>query len=125
MISEWRSIRPVEINQYDITMVTHYYITMGSDITRDVHCEITMGYDIARDIHCDVMSNDVAMCIYHGITMHNDIAMNIFYYIFSTLCVIMILLCNKNKNKFMFDQSGLENTFVVFVYGYFTRPSDL
>ncbi len=42
--------------------------------------------------------------IYHGITMYNDIAMNLFYYVFSALCLIMILLCNKNKNKFMFDQ---------------------
>ncbi len=25
---------------------------------------------------------------------------------------------NKNKNKFMFDQSGLENTFVVFMAKY-------
>ncbi len=48
--------------------------------------------------------------------MHNDVAMNLFYYVFSALCLIMILLwvvCNKNKNKFMFDQSGLENTFIV------------
>ncbi len=33
----------VEINQYDITMVTHYVITIGNDIARDAHCEITMG----------------------------------------------------------------------------------
>ncbi len=84
MISEWRSIRPVEINQYDITIAI----------------EITMCNDFARDIHCDItMSNDVAMCKYHGITMHNDIYMNLFYYVFSALCLIMILLwveCNKN-----------------------------
>ncbi len=63
------------------------------------------------------MSNDVAMCTYHSITMH-DVAMNLFHYVFSALSVIMILLWvvwNKNKKKFMFDQSGLENTFVVFV----------
>ncbi len=61
LISEWRSIRPVEINQYDITMVTHYDITMCNDVARD---EITMGSDIAKDIRCDItMSNDVAMCI--------------------------------------------------------------
>ncbi len=99
-------------------MVTHYDITMGNDVTRDVQCEITMGNDIARDIHCDItMSNDVAMCTYHGITIHNDVAMNLFYYVFSALCLIMILLwvvCNKNKNRFMFDHSGLENTFVVY-----------
>ncbi len=99
----------VEINPYDITMVTHYDITMGNDITRDVHCEITMGNDVARDIHCDVtMSNDVAMCTYHGITMHNDVALNLFYYAFSALYLIMSLLwvaLSKNKNKFMFDQS--------------------
>ncbi len=86
-----------------------------------------MGNDIARDIYCDItMSNDVSMCTYHDIIMHNDVAMNLFYYVFSALCLIMILLCivcNKNKNKFMFDQSGLENTFVVFVKGYLTHPS--
>ncbi len=76
MISHCRSIRPVEIHQYDITMAIHYDITMGSDIARDVHYEITMGNDVARDKYCDVtMSNDIAMCTYHGITMHNDIAM--------------------------------------------------
>ncbi len=100
-------------------MTTHYEITMGNDIARDAHFEITMDNGIARYIHCDVtMHNDVAMSIYNGVTMHNDFAMNLFYYIFSALCLIMILLwvvCNKNKNKFMFDQSGLENTFVVFV----------
>ncbi len=59
--------------------------------------------------------------------MDNDVAINRFYYVISTLCLIMILLwvaCNKNKNKFMFDQSGLENTFIVFEWGYFTRPLD-
>ncbi len=100
-------------------MATHYDITICNDITRDVTCEITVGNDIARDIHCDVrMSNDIAICTYHGITMHIDIAMNLFYYAFSALCIIMILLwalCNKIKNKFMFDQAGLENTFIVFV----------
>ncbi len=39
-ISDWRSIRPVEINHYDITM--------GNDVARDVHCNITMGNDVAR-----------------------------------------------------------------------------
>ncbi len=103
VISEWRSIRPVEINQYDFTMATHYDITMGNDITRDMHCQITIGNDVARDIHCDVtMSNDVAMCTYHGITMHNDVAMNLFYCVFSVLCLIMILLCvvcNKKQEQ--------------------------
>ncbi len=87
MFSEWRSIRPMEINQYDITMATHYDITMGIDIARDFHCEITMG----NDVHCDVtMSNGIDMCIYHGITMNNDITMNLFYYVFSALCLIVL-----------------------------------
>ncbi len=74
----------MEINQYDITMATHYDITMGNDNARDIHCDITI-------------SNDIAMCTYHGIKMHNDIAMNLSYYVFSALCLIMILLwvvCN-------------------------------
>ncbi len=88
---KWRSIRPVEINQYDITMATHYDITMGNDIARDALCELTMGNDVARDIHCAViMSNDVAMCIYHGITIHNDVPLNLFYYVFSALCLIVL-----------------------------------
>ncbi len=95
VFSKWRSIRPVEINQYDITMATHYDNTMDNDITRNAHCEITMGDGIGRDTHCDVtMSNDVAMCRCHGITMHNEIAMNLFNYVFSALCLIMILLCS-------------------------------
>ncbi len=88
-------------------------------IGRDAHCKITMGNYVARDIHCDItMSNDIAMYTYHGITMHNDVAMNLFFFVFSTLYLIMILLwviCNKSKNKFVFDQSELENTFIVFV----------
>ncbi len=60
---------------------------------------------------------------------YNDTTYNtsIYNYVFSALCLIMVLLWivwNKNKNKFMFDQSGLENTFVVFVEGHFTHPSD-
>ncbi len=79
-----------ETNQYDITMATHYDITIGNDIARDAHCEITMGNDVARDIHCDVtMSNDITVCTYHGITMH-AIAMNLFYYVFSALYLIVL-----------------------------------
>ncbi len=79
VFSGWRSIRLVEINQYDTTMTTHYDITMGNDIASDAHCEITMSRDVARDIHYDVtMSNDITMCKYHGITLHNYIAMNLF-----------------------------------------------
>ncbi len=41
-------------------------------------------------------------------------------------CVILLwVILNKNKNKFMFDQSGLENTFVVFVLGCFNRPHEI
>ncbi len=79
VISEWRSIRPVEINQYDITMATHYDIRMGNDVARDIHCDITM-------------SNDIAMCTYHGMIMNIDVAMNIFYYVFSALCLIVFNL---------------------------------
>ncbi len=96
---------------------------MDNDFARDAHCEITMGNDIARDIHCDViMSNDVALCIYHGITMYDDVAMNLFYYVFYSLCLFMILfwvVWNKNKNKFMFEKSGLEKTFCCFCEGLF------
>ncbi len=50
------SIRPVEINQNDITMVTHYDITIGNDIARDAHCEITMGNDVTRNFHTGSLS---------------------------------------------------------------------
>ncbi len=97
----------MEINQCDITMVIHYDITMG--IPSNI-ITVTMGNDVASNIHCDVtMSNDVAMCTYYGITMHNDVDVNLFYYAFSAVYLIMILLWvvwNKIKNKFMFDQSG-------------------
>ncbi len=64
VFSKWRSIRPVEINQYDVRMSTHHYDnTMGNDNTRDVHCD--NGNDVDGDIHCDkTMSNDIAMCVY-------------------------------------------------------------
>ncbi len=72
VISKWKSIRPMEINQCDFTMATHYDITMVNDIAWNIHCYVTM---------------------------HNDIAMNLFYYVVSVLCLIMILLwvvCNIN-----------------------------
>ncbi len=77
VFSECRSIRPVEINQYDITIPTYYDITIVNDIASDIHCEVTM-------------SNDVALCTYHGITMHYNIAMNLFYYVLSALYQIAL-----------------------------------
>ncbi len=106
VISKWRSIRPLEIHQWEGTLIvtSQWPFIMTSQWVNAV----------ARDIHCDItMSSDIAMCTYHGITMHNDVAMNLFYYIFSALYLIMILLWvvwNKNKNKF-----SPENTFIVFV----------
>ncbi len=38
VFSNWISIKPVEINQYDITMATHD-ITMGNDVAVDFHCD--------------------------------------------------------------------------------------
>ncbi len=103
----------------DIARDAHCDVTMGNDIPKDIHCDVTMGNDIPKDIHCDVtMSNDFAIYTYHGITMHNNVDMNLFYYVFSALYLIMIVVWvvyNKNKNKLIFYQSGLENTFVVFV----------
>ncbi len=59
---KWRSIRPVEINQYEITMSTHYDITMGNNVAKDVHCEITIGNDIAKDIYCNVtMTREISL----------------------------------------------------------------
>ncbi len=101
VFSKWRSIRPLEINQYDITMATP---------------DITMGNDVARDSHCDVtISNGIAMCTcgYEPLLL----------WILCSMPKCVILFCivwNKNKNKFVFDQSGLENTFIVFVWGYFS-----
>ncbi len=66
VISEWRSIRPVEINQYDITMATHYDITIGNDVARDVNCEITMGNDAARDVHCELWHCYVYISWHHN-----------------------------------------------------------
>ncbi len=78
--------------------------TIGNDVAKDAHCEITMGNYVARDIHCyATMSYDISI--------HNDMDMNLFYYVLSALCLIVLfyygLVWNKNKNKFMFDQSGL------------------
>ncbi len=54
------------INQYDITMATHYDITIGNDIGSDAHCEITIGNDVARDIHCDVIMINIMtlLCVH-------------------------------------------------------------
>ncbi len=71
------------------------------------------------------MNNDIAMCRYHGITMHNDIAMNLLCIIVPIYVILLWIVWNKNKNKFVFDQSGLDNTSIVFVKGYSTRPSNL
>ncbi len=38
--SEWRSIRPTEINQFDITMALHYDITVANAIARDILCDV-------------------------------------------------------------------------------------
>ncbi len=42
VISKWRSIRPVEINQHDITMATDYDITMDNDIASYVKSQWVM-----------------------------------------------------------------------------------
>ncbi len=77
VFSEWRSIRPVEINQYDITMSTHYDITrvmtlLGIPIVKSQWVMMLLGTS-----KCDViMSNDVVMCtlyLYHGITIYNEL----------------------------------------------------
>ncbi len=74
----WRLIRPVGINQYDITMATHYDITMGNDIARDAHCEIIMGDDVARDIGCDV-------------TMSNEWCCYVYIHIMASQCIMTLL----------------------------------
>ncbi len=61
---EWRWIRLVEMNQYYITMATHYDITLDNDIARYAHSEITMGNAVARDIHCDVTMNNDILCVH-------------------------------------------------------------
>ncbi len=46
--------------------------------------------------------------------MHNEVAINLCFTMPN--CVILLwVVWNKNKNKFMFYQSGLENTFAVFM----------
>ncbi len=88
---EWRSIRPVEINQYNITITTRYDITRGNDTAWDAHYEIPIVIDVAKDIHCDVtMSNDIVKCTHHGITVHNHVAMNLFYYAITALYLIVL-----------------------------------
>ncbi len=86
VISEWRLTRPVEINQYDITMATHYDITMGIHSNVVTHCNVIMSGN--SDV---ILIDDVAMCTYHHITKHNDVDVNLFYYVFSALCLIIIL----------------------------------
>ncbi len=114
VISKWRSITPVEISQYDITMATLYDITVGNDVARDAHCKsqcvmMLLGLSI-------VMSQWVMTLLYVHIISSQCIMMLL--WTFSIICILcsmpnyVILLWvvwNKKKNKFMFDQSGLEN----------------
>ncbi len=53
------------------------------------------------------------LCV-HVITMHNDVAMNLFYYVLLLLCVpiyviLLWVVWNKKKNKYLFDQSAGEH----------------
>ncbi len=112
-INQWRSISMT--SQWPLIMTSQWIMTLiGMCIVKSQWVMTLLWTSIVTS----QWVNYIAMCTYHGITMHNDFAMNLFYYVFSVLCLIMILLWvvwNKNRNKFMFDQSGLENTFVVFV----------
>ncbi len=102
VFSEWRSIRAVEINHYDITMTTHYDIIMGNDIVRipimKSQWVMTLLYVHIKAPQC--------ICYYEllllWITMSNYV-------------IVLWLEWNKNNNKFMFDQSEQENASVVFV----------
>ncbi len=114
VFSKWRPIRPVVINQYDITIATHYNSTMGNDVTRDAQCEIIMCNDFSRDIHCDV-------------TMHNDVAMNVLYYVFSTLCLILLFYSGyygitTKTNSCLISLGG--KTHLLFLCRAISRPSD-
>ncbi len=50
------------------------------------------------------------MCTYHVITMHNDVAMNLLCITMPIYVILLWVVWDKNKNKFVFDQSGLKNT---------------
>ncbi len=83
----------MEINQYDITIATHYEITMVNSIARGILYEIMMGDIFA--IHCDVtMSNNVIMLTCQCITLHNDVSVILFYYELSAVC-LMVSFCYK------------------------------
>ncbi len=85
---------------------------MGN-VARDAHCDITTG-DATRDIHCDVtMINDFVMCTYHGMTMHNAVAMKLLFITTPSYVILIWVVWNENKNKFVFDQTRLENVSVV------------
>ncbi len=51
VFSSWRSIRPVEINQYVIAMATHYDITMGNDVARAMHCNIAKSTNVVMSTY--------------------------------------------------------------------------
>ncbi len=83
---QWRSISMR--SQWPLIMTSQWVMTLlRMPIVKSQWVMTLLGTSL-------VMSqwiNDVAMCTY-GITMHNDIAMNLFYYVFSALCLFMILL---------------------------------
>ncbi len=103
----------MEINQAsgDQSMLgaTHYDITMGNDIAKNAHCDIIMllGTSI-------VMSQWVIALLCVHIIASQCIMTLLWTSFYVLLCLFMLFLWivwNKNKNKFVFDQSGLENTF--------------
>ncbi len=49
--------------------------------------------------------------------MHNGVAMNLFllYITMSIYVILLWVVWDKNKNMSLFDQSGMENTFVLFL----------
>ncbi len=75
VFSEWRSIRPVKINEYDIIMATHYDITIGN-ITRTNEWVITLWTSCAlflcRDISLILRNHEISLpkTIIYQLTMH-------------------------------------------------------
>ncbi len=75
-----------------------------------------MGNDVASDIHCDVTKiNDIAIYVYIMASQCIMTLLNLLCINMPIYGILLWVVWNKNRNKFIYNQSGLENTFIIFV----------
>ncbi len=101
---QWRSISM--ISQWPLIMTSQWAMTL-----LEVHI-----------LGMSIVTSQCVMMLHHCITIYNDIYCYE-HFLVCILCsmpncvILLWVVWNKNKNKVMFDQSGLASTFVDFCIG--------